>query len=39
VSASTDGKATRDLVLARIREDERFLLVTHEHPDVTRSAR
>jgi phosphoesterase RecJ-like protein len=28
-----DGKATRELILERIREDESFVLVTHEHPD------
>ncbi|MEA2216279.1 MAG: bifunctional oligoribonuclease and phosphatase NrnA [Solirubrobacteraceae bacterium] len=33
MSTSTDGKAARELVLTRIRDDERFLLVTHEHPD------
>jgi phosphoesterase RecJ-like protein len=30
---SADGKVARELVMARVREDERFLLVTHEHPD------
>src|SRR5258707_908556 len=29
----TDGKAARELVLTRLREDTSFLLVTHEHPD------
>jgi phosphoesterase RecJ-like protein len=31
--AGADGSNARELVLARLREDERFLLVTHEHPD------
>jgi phosphoesterase RecJ-like protein len=29
----TDVTQTRELVLARIREDERFVLATHENPD------
>jgi phosphoesterase RecJ-like protein len=33
VSASSNGRSARDLVLGRLREDERFVLVTHEHPD------
>jgi phosphoesterase RecJ-like protein len=31
--AGADGKAARELVLTRLREDTSFLLVTHEHPD------
>jgi len=31
--SATDGQATRELVLERIGADERFVLVTHEHPD------
>jgi phosphoesterase RecJ-like protein len=27
------GHDTRELVLTRVREDERFVLATHEHPD------
>jgi bifunctional oligoribonuclease and PAP phosphatase NrnA len=30
---SADTNATRELVLARIREDSRFVLATHENPD------
>ncbi len=33
MNATLDGAATRELVLARLREDESFVLVTHEHPD------
>jgi phosphoesterase RecJ-like protein len=33
VSDATTLQPTRDLVLARIREDERFVLATHENPD------
>ena len=31
--SATDGSGTRERVLARIREDSRFALATHEHPD------
>ncbi|HXD54366.1 MAG TPA: DHH family phosphoesterase [Solirubrobacteraceae bacterium] len=31
--SGADGLAARELVLARIRADDSFLLVTHEHPD------
>jgi phosphoesterase RecJ-like protein len=31
--AGADGNAARELVLRRLREDEKFVLVTHEHPD------
>jgi bifunctional oligoribonuclease and PAP phosphatase NrnA len=31
--ASRDGSAAREMVLQRVRDDERFVLVTHEHPD------
>jgi phosphoesterase RecJ-like protein len=33
MSAENDAAATRELVLARIREDDRFVLATHEGPD------
>jgi len=33
VSDAATLQKTRDLVLARIREDERFVLATHENPD------
>jgi bifunctional oligoribonuclease and PAP phosphatase NrnA len=33
VSDAEDQAATREQVLARIREDERFVLATHENPD------
>jgi len=33
VSELQIAAGTRELVLARIREDERFALATHEHPD------
>ena len=33
VSTPTSASATRELVLERIREDSRFVLATHEHPD------
>ena len=33
MSALEDGLATRELVLARIREDTRFVLATHDSPD------
>ena len=31
--SGADGQTVRELVLERIRSDERFVLVTHEHPD------
>ncbi|MGO9489641.1 MAG: DHH family phosphoesterase [Solirubrobacteraceae bacterium] len=31
--SATDTKATRDLVLERLREDSSFVLATHENPD------
>jgi phosphoesterase RecJ-like protein len=33
MSASQASCATRDQVLERVREDQRFVLATHEHPD------
>jgi bifunctional oligoribonuclease and PAP phosphatase NrnA len=33
MSGSADNRQTRELVLARIREDTRFVLATHESPD------
>jgi bifunctional oligoribonuclease and PAP phosphatase NrnA len=33
MSAVADGHVTRELILARLREDTSFVLVTHEHPD------
>ncbi len=33
MSATRAVEATREQVLTRIREDERFVLATHEHPD------
>ncbi len=33
MTGGADGRAARELVLRRIREDESFVLVTHEHPD------
>jgi bifunctional oligoribonuclease and PAP phosphatase NrnA len=33
VSEVPDLRDTRELVLARLREDTRFVLATHEHPD------
>ena len=33
MSAPNANGPTRELVLQRIREDQRFALATHEHPD------